>query len=195
MEKMVSSAGQAAALFSDKDLFLSAAAGSVGLRPVLTEDREFLFQVYAASRSEELKLVDWDDIKKDQFLRMQFAAQDKYYREYYASAAFWIVLAEGRPCGRLYMDRWDAELRIMDIALLPDFRNRGIGTALLKQIMESGRMLCLPVTIHVEQFNPALRLYQRLGFLPVRENGVYLLMRWSSGQPGSEADLKGSHHA
>ena len=195
MEKIVSSAGPAAALFSDKDIFLSAAAGSVGLRPVIEEDREFLFYVYAATRSEEMKLVDWDDSKKDEFLRMQFEAQDRYYRDNYTSASYWVVLFDNSSCGRLYIDRWDTEIRIMDIALLPDFRNRGIGSSLLRRIMEEGLRLGLPVTIHVEQFNPALRLYQRLGFSPVGENGIYLLMRWSAGQSADAVNPEVMNHA
>ncbi len=188
-------AGSTTALFSDKDFFLSAAGGVVGLRPVSAEDREFLFQVYASTRTEEMALVDWDDIKKDEFLRMQFAAQDTYYRDNYTSASFWVLLFDSRPCGRLYIDRWGSEIRIVDIALLPDFRNKGIGSAMLKHIMEEGGRLGLPVTIHVEQFNPALSLYQRLGFLPAGENGVYLLMRQSSGQENCVADLNGMHRA
>ena len=81
------------------------------------------------------------------------------------------------------------------MALLPEFRNRGVGTALLRHTIEEGGKLGLPVTIHVEQFNPALRLYQRLGFLPAGENGIYLLMKRSPGQPVCEADLRGTHLA
>jgi ribosomal protein S18 acetylase RimI-like enzyme len=194
VEEVMSCSVPSTALLSDKDFSLPTAGGVVRLRPVLPEDREFLLQVYAATRSEEMKLVDWDDAKKNEFLQMQFSAQDKYYREHYASASFWVVLFEDRPCGRLYIDRWDTELRIIDIALLPDYRNRGIGTALLQQTIEEGSKLALPVTIHVEQFNPALRLYQRLGFLPVRENGIYLLMKQSPGQPGCKVDLKGTQN-
>lgn len=189
MEKLISS-GQEAALLAEEDFCLPAAGGVVGLRPVTSEDREFLLQVYAASRDEEMKLVDWDDHKKGEFLGMQFTAQDRYYREYYPSASFWIILFEGRACGRLYIVRWETEIRIIDIALLPEFRNRGIGTTLLRRISEEGKKFALPVTIHVEQYNPALKLYQRLRFSPVRENGVYLLMKRSPEQPDCSADLK-----
>lgn len=195
MEKVDTTEGQAAVVFPGSAFSLAVAGSVVGLRPVSEEDREFLFQVYAATRSEELKLVSWDEAKKDEFLRMQFAAQDTYYRDHYRSAFFWVVLFDGRPCGRLYIDRWNTEIRIMDVALLPDYRNRGVGTALLSHIIEEGRRLGLPVTIHVEHYNPALRHYQRLGFIPVRENGVYLLMRWSAGQPSCEVVQEASSHA
>jgi len=171
------------ALFSDKAFSLSTAAGVVGLRPVVPEDREFLLQVYSGSRSEEMNLVDWDDRQKNEFLRMQFEAQDKYYREYYPSASFGVLLLENSPCGRLYIDRWASEIRIVDIAILPEFRNRGIGTALLSHIIDEAEKLHLPVSIHVEQFNPALSLYQRLGFLPIGENGIYHLMNRAPSQP------------
>ncbi len=195
MEKVDIIAGTAGFVFSDKAISLPAAGGRIGLRPVIADDREFLFYVYASTRSEEMKLVDWDEGKKDEFLRMQFAAQDMYYRDNYTSASFLVVHFNDCPCGRLYIDRWDSEIRIMDIALLPDFRNRGIGSVLLKQIIEEGRRLALPVTIHVEQFNPALRLYQRLGFVPAGENGIYLLMRWSAGQPACKVGLEAISHA
>lgn len=195
MEKVATTEGQAVAVFSDRAFSLPASDGIVSLRSVIPEDREFLIQVYAGTRSEELKLVDWDEGNKDEFLRMQFEAQDRYYRDNYRSASFWVVLFEGQPCGRLYIDRWNTEIRIMDVALLPDFRNRGIGSALLGHILSEGSRLGLPVTIHVEQFNPALRLYERLGFMPAGENGIYLLMRWSVGQPSAKADLEAISHA
>ena len=117
---------------------------------------------------------------------MQFMAQDKYYRDNYPTAFFFIITSEGSDCGRLYVDYWPAEIRIMDIALLPGVRNRGIGSALLKRIMADGIKTSLPVSIHVEQFNSALRLYQRLGFKTIRENGIYLLLKWAFGNPDRE---------
>ncbi|HVX29235.1 MAG TPA: GNAT family N-acetyltransferase, partial [Nitrolancea sp.] len=86
---------------------------------------------------------------------------------------------DGVPAGRLYVARWANEIRIVDIALVPRFRNRGIGTQLIGEVLAEGRESGKPVTIHVETFNPALRLYQRLGFRAKEDKGVYLLLEWS----------------
>ena len=91
-------------------------------------DRELLIAVYASTRAEELAPVPWDDAQKDAFIRMQFAAQDRYWREQKPGAEFCVVLVDGEPAGRLYLDRRADEIRIVDIALLPAWRGRGIGT-------------------------------------------------------------------
>lgn len=110
---------------------------------------------------------------------MQFAAQHDYYHEHYADAAFQLILCDGQPAGRLYVARWPAEIRIIDIALLPPFRNRGIGASLLQQLLDEAAVAGQRVSIHVERYNSALRLYQRLGFREIEDQGVYLLMEWT----------------
>ena len=107
-----------------------------GLRPARAEDREFLLRVYASTREEELRLVDWSDEQKAAFVRQQFEAQDAYYREHYDPATFDVIEADGTPAGRLYVARWEDEIRIIDIALLPEHRRRGIGTALLRALLD-----------------------------------------------------------
>jgi GNAT superfamily N-acetyltransferase len=149
----------------------------ISLRPAGPADQELFNRVYAATRTDELAAVDWDDTAKETFLRMQFEAQHKYYTENYTGASFDVVVCDDGPCGRLYTVRWESEIRIMDIAVLPGFRNRGIGTRLLHDIIAEGEKLGLPVSIHVERFNPALRLYSRLGFECIEDKGVYLLLR------------------
>lgn len=153
----------------------------VTLRDMTPQDMGFLYQVYASTRQEEMAQVDWRDDEKGAFLRMQFDAQHRHYREHYADASYQIILVDGAPCGRLYVDRREDETRIVDIALLSAWRDRGIGTLLLGDLLDEARRTGLPVTIHVERYNPALSLYRRLGFRAVegRENGVYHLMRWS----------------
>lgn len=150
----------------------------VTLRPVAPGDEAFLRRVYGSTRAEELALTDWDDARKEAFVAMQFAAQGRYYAEHYAGANFQVILADGEPAGRLYVARLPDTLRIVDIALLPEHRNRGIGTALLRDLLATGARDGLPVSIHVERFNPALRLYHRLGFRAVADRGVYLLLEW-----------------
>ena len=151
---------------------------SVKFRPIALEDEEFLYRVYASTRDDELAQLDWDDGQKETFLRMQFAAQHKFYTEQFHQAAFQVILLDKEPIGRLYLDRRDDEIRLIDIALLPPHRNKGIGHAILKDILAEGELASLPVRIHVERFNPALRLYQRLGFRRTGDNGVYYLMEW-----------------
>lgn len=98
----------------------------VALRPATDDDREFLLAVYAASRKEELDQVEWPPGQREWFVRMQFDAQDQEYRRLNPHAAFDVIEVGGRPAGRLYVDRGaDDALRIVDIALLPEFRARG----------------------------------------------------------------------
>jgi ribosomal protein S18 acetylase RimI-like enzyme len=153
-------------------------APDLGFRPIAPADEEFLYRVYASTREEELAPVPWDDEQKEAFLRMQFAAQHSHYQEHYADARFEIVLAGEQPIGRLYVDRREDELRIIDIALLPEHRGRGIGGRLMRPLLEEAAAGGLPVRIHVERENPAMRLYERLGFRQTGDTGVYLLMEW-----------------
>jgi ribosomal protein S18 acetylase RimI-like enzyme len=142
------------------------------LRPVEPGDREFLYRVYASTRTEELAVVPWDEQLKDAFLRAQFDAQDAWWRENYGGASFDVIVVDGEPAGRLYVHRGDTEIRIVDIALLPEHRGKGIGTRLLRDVIAEGKR----VTIHVERMNPALRLYERLGFEVAEDKGVYLFL-------------------
>ncbi len=148
----------------------------VSLRPIRDEDREFLFRVYAGTREEELAPVPWTSEQKEAFLRSQFDAQHAYYQEHYAGADFQVVEVDGAPIGRLYLARWKREHRIVDIAILPPHRNRGLGSGLLRDIIAEADRVGKPVSIHVEMHNPVRRLYDRLGFVPVEERGMYLLM-------------------
>lgn len=151
----------------------------ITLRPVTPEDESFLYRVYAGTREDELAPLEWDDAQKDSFLRMQFNAQHRFYREQFPSADFDIIQTVDQPIGRLYVDRREDEIRIIDIALLPEHRDSGIGSALLKDLLTEASAAGKPVRIHVERFNPALRLYDRLGFIQVGDNDVYYLMEWS----------------
>jgi ribosomal protein S18 acetylase RimI-like enzyme len=157
------------------------AGADVTLRPVAPGDEESLYGIYAATRTEELALTDWSDAQKEQFLRMQFAAQHSYYQEHYTDTSWDLILVDGDVAGRLYVARWPEQIRIVDIALLPPYRGRGIGGALLRGLQAEGAQTGKPVSIHVEQFNPARRLYERLGFVRIAERGVYDLMQWSPG--------------
>lgn len=153
---------------------------AVTLRPIAPGDEPFLYQVYASTRAAELEVTQWTDEQKAAFLHMQFTAQHRYYHEHYTNTEFDIILVDGQPAGRLYVCRGADELRIMDIALLPAFQKRGIGTHLIGALQAESALARKPLRIHVERFNPALRLYERLGFVPVADRGVYLFLEWRS---------------
>ncbi|HEV2805057.1 MAG TPA: GNAT family N-acetyltransferase [Chthoniobacterales bacterium] len=150
----------------------------ISLRPVTPADDAFLARVYASSRAEELAVTGWSEQLKEDFCRQQFDAQSAYYAANYPAASFQIIERDGWPVGRLYVDRWEKEIRIVDITLLPEFRGSGMGTKLLRDLQDEARSAGKSLTIHVERFNRALGLYQRLGFEQVEDKGVYLLMRW-----------------
>jgi ribosomal protein S18 acetylase RimI-like enzyme len=135
-----------------------------------------------------LALVGWTEEEKADFLRMQFEAQHTYYQQMFPDASFQLILREDTPIGRLYIDRRSDEIRIVDIALLPEHRDRGIGSAIMRDILAEGKAQGLPVRIHVERNNPALRLYRRMGFKKIGETGVYLLME----RRPADASPKGS---
>ncbi len=151
------------------------------LRPVVPGDEEFLYRTYASTRTEELAPVPWTEAQKAAFLRMQFGAQSRDYAANYPHAAFLVILVDGAPAGRLYVDRRQDELLIVDIALLPEHRGGGVGGAILRDLLAEAAAARKPVRIHVEHMNPALHLYERLGFRPIGDQGVYLLMEWTAG--------------
>jgi GNAT superfamily N-acetyltransferase len=168
---------------TDRDRRRARAAG-LSLRPALASDRSFLSALYASTRAEELSQTGWPEARQRDFLEQQFAAQHDHYQRHYAGADFLIVEREGRPIGRLYLARWAREHRIVDIALLPEARGRGFGTALLEDLIDVATALGRPVSIHVERMNPALSLYRHLGFRLVEDKGVYLLLAFDAGRGG-----------
>ena len=152
----------------------------ITLRPIAPDDMELLLRIYRSTREEELAMVlDWTEETKAAFVRQQFEAQHAWYRDHYEGAQFDVILVDGAPAGRLYVHRRAGEIRLVDITLLPDFREDGLGTSILHDLLAEGREVGKPVTIHVEVYNPAMRLYERLGFVPVEERGPYRLMKWS----------------
>jgi ribosomal protein S18 acetylase RimI-like enzyme len=155
----------------------------VTFRPITPDDMELLLRIYRSTREEELSMVlDWTEEMKAGFVRQQFEAQHAWYQEHYQGAQFDVILVDGAPAGRLYVHRRAREIRLVDITLLPEFRTGGIGTSLLRDLLAEGEAAGKPVTIHVEVFNPAMRLYERLGFQPIEERGPYRLMEWRPPQ-------------
>lgn len=152
------------------------------LRPAEASDREFLFELYASTREAELAQVDWPAEIRLQFLRQQFEAQDAHYRTYFHDTSYDVVLVDAIPAGRLYVGRWRDEIRIVDIALLPAYCGRGVGTELISRLIAEADASGRKTSIHVERQNPALRLYERLGFRLAEDKGVYLFLERTPGE-------------
>ncbi len=150
----------------------------ITFRPITEADKPFLCELYASTRLDELAATGWSDEEKQNFLTMQFEAQHSHYMTHYPEANFDIILQAEQSIGRLYLDKWEDEHRLIDIALLPEYRNKGLGTKLMKEILAEAAAEAKAVRIHVEHFNPALRLYERLGFTKLEDKGVYYFMEW-----------------
>jgi ribosomal protein S18 acetylase RimI-like enzyme len=158
------------------------ANAGLGFRRLAETDLPFLARVYASTRAEELAVTDWSCDHKAAFLDAQFQAQHAHYQRYYPNADWLVTMRGGEDIGRLYLERWPTQHRIIDIAFLPEHRGKGLGEALLRDLMDEAAACGKAVSIHVEKFNPAMRLYRRLGFQTVEDKGVYDLMRWSAAK-------------
>ena len=153
-------------------------ASGVTLRPAVAADRAFLFDVYASTREPELALVDWSPAQRQAFLEQQFSAQDLTYRGRYPTGRFLVIEQSGHAIGRLYIGRLPNEIRVVDISLVPAHRGHGIGTGLIRRLMAEAEAEGAALTLYVEAFNPAHRLYSRLGFRRIDEHGAYELLMW-----------------
>jgi RimJ/RimL family protein N-acetyltransferase len=155
----------------------SPGVSNITLRPVGPDDYDFLVEVYGSTRAEELALVPWTTEQQQAFVRSQFAAQQDHYAKKYPAASHDVILSNSRPVGRLYVARLDQEIRIIDITLLPGERGAGIGTSLIKQLIDEASRSGKVTRIYVEEFNPSLRLFERLGFSPGEQQGIHLLLQ------------------
>ncbi|MFZ0607370.1 MAG: GNAT family N-acetyltransferase [Xanthobacteraceae bacterium] len=150
------------------------------LRPETDADIPFLLRLYASTREEELAAVPWSAEQKQAFLAQQFDAQRQHYLNYIGACTFDVIEHNGEPAGRLYLDARPSSLHIVDVALLPAWRGHGVGAAILEGLQAAVGVSGKTVSTFVEKFNPALRLYRRLGFGEVADHGIYLEMEWSS---------------
>ncbi|WP_051711211.1 GNAT family N-acetyltransferase [Andreprevotia chitinilytica] len=152
----------------------------ISLRATAETDLPLLKTIYASTREEELKITDWSDAQKADFVEMQFKAQHHAYSNY-PDATYFLILYDGEPVGRVYLQQRQSAILIIDLTVLTACRGRGIGGCILQAIFEQARELGKAVQIHVEKFNPALRLYHRLGFQMLEDKGVYLFLEWQNG--------------
>lgn len=136
-------------------------------------------------------VTGWPDQMKRSFLEQQFGCQTLDWNRNYPDARRELILVDGEPAGRLYVERFaaDRDLRVIDIALLPAFRNRGVATRIFSDLFLEAEKLGWRVSIHVEQNNPAKNLYTRLGFVPVTQHGIYILMQRAAPAATSPASL------
>jgi GNAT superfamily N-acetyltransferase len=167
--------------------------GDVRLRPAEPQDEPFLLRVYAAARAQELAPVPWDDAQKQAFLEMQFSAQQQHYRTHYPAAEHLVICSGDKPVGRLYLNRGPVEFRILDIAILPENRNAGVGTLVISQILSEALRAGLPVTVYVESFNPSLHFFEQLGFRRKKQDDFNWLMQWHPEDTTANAALDSLH--
>jgi ribosomal protein S18 acetylase RimI-like enzyme len=159
-----------------------AAQAGLTFRRVSAADEPFLFRLYASTRTEELAPVPWSAEQKAAFLATQARAQHADYQRNYADADWLVIERGGADIGRLYLDRGnssDSRHHIIDIAFLPEWRGKGLGGALLRDLLDEVARSGKAMSIHVEKFNPAMRLYRRLGFETSEDLDVYDFMQWT----------------
>lgn len=132
-----------------------------------------------------MALVPWDEEQKKSFLSMQFAAQDSHYRAQFPDASFSIIYRDDSPVGRLYVLREEQEIRILDITILPEYRNCGVGSSLVQELLAEAAAAGKRLRIYVETYSPSLQLFERLGFKSIAEEGMNFLLEWS---PESKSD-------
>ena len=153
----------------------------IQLRPVEEKDNLFIEAVYRSTREAELNLTNWSEEQKNAFSNMQSMAQLAEYKTKFPSAAWQVILYKKQDAGRFYTWESDQEIRLIDITLLPQFRGKGIGTFLLQELIQKSNKVQKKISLHVEPDNPALQLYQRLGFIHLRNNGRHYYMERNPG--------------
>ncbi|HLE63670.1 MAG TPA: GNAT family N-acetyltransferase [Pyrinomonadaceae bacterium] len=161
------------------DIQLEPTAAAVTLRPVTSADEEFLVEVYASTRAEELAQVQWSADQQVQFVRWQYGLQQNEYMARFPDARYEVILVDGHPAGRIWVGIDDEQIRLLDIALLPEFQNRGVGTLLIHQLIEEASRAGKPLRHMVFVLNnDAHRFYERLGFVVIEDLGAYQHMEY-----------------
>jgi len=165
-----------------EDIQASLPAGNaLTLRRVGPDDEEFLVALYGSTREEELAQVEWAEGQKDQFLRWQYGLQRREYQTRFPDADYYIVLMDNQPAGRIWTGRDQEQIRLLDIALLPEFQNRGAGTLLIRHLMDEASLARKPLRHMVFVLNSdAHRFYERLGFVIIEDLGAYKHMEWQT---------------
>lgn len=155
-------------------------------RPATEGDRELLFELFRSALAPEDTFQALPESKRGPLLRAKFDTREQRYRKNYPLADFDVLTVDGKPAGKLYIDRGDDEFVLIDISLLPEFRNRGIGTAVIGRLVEEAGRLVLPVRTRVRHHSPAWRLWRRLGFERVGDDGTH----YEIAVPAMRQDMK-----
>lgn len=151
----------------------------LSLRAAQSYDYELQFQLYAGIRAQEMALMtEWNAAQREAFLRFQHKAQQRRYRQRYPHARYDIVCRCEQGIGRLFVDARDDVLELIDITLLAPYRGQGIGTTLLRALLAEALQENKRVQLQVEADNPAIALYQRLGFTPAGLVSFYQILHW-----------------
>src|SRR5688572_3433102 len=154
----------------------------IQLRPVEEKDTAFIEAVYRTTREVELNFTNWSEHQKNAFISMQSAAQVAEYKIKFPGARFQVIIYNKKNAGRFYTCENETEIRLLDITLLPQFRGKGIGRDLLQQLIERSDKVQKKISLHVEASNPILKLYQRLGFIYIKNNGRHYYMERQPGK-------------
>lgn len=147
-------------------------------RPATPEDEDFLWRLYASTRADELAALGWPPQQQEMFLRLQYRARCGSYAAAFPDAEHSVLLAGGVPAGAMIVSRTAAEIRLVDIALLPEQRNRGYGARELANLIAQSTASGLPLRLSVRCENRAVHLYQRLGFVSLKQDAMYIEMEY-----------------
>jgi ribosomal protein S18 acetylase RimI-like enzyme len=168
----------------------------ITFRPIQPKDMDFLYQVYTSTRKDEMALTGWPEEQIHWFLQMQFNMQHTQWTSVFPEANFMIIVVDGVAAGRLYLDYLPREIHIIEITLLPEYRNQGLGTKIIQNLMDEARQRKSKISLCVEKTNPAYGLYQKMGFARVKDSSVYYFLEWTAQdaegnpmQPAIEGEL------
>jgi GNAT superfamily N-acetyltransferase len=155
--------------------------GTLTVRPVVKEDEPFLVALYGSTRTNELDQVQWAEGQREAFVQWQFDLQRREYGARYPNAEYDVILVDDCAAGRIWIGRDEEQIRLLDIALLPEYQNRGVGTALLRRLIDEAVELRKPLRHMVFVLNDdAQRFYERLGFVVIEDLGAYKHMEWNA---------------
>ena len=154
-------------------------ANSITFRPVTPDDEELLLRIYKSSRGDDLRGLGWDEDRISEFLGMQYEAQQHFHESEYKRANDEIILLAGEPAGRLIVERRESEIRCIDVALLPERRNSGIGAFLIRKLQDEAKRESKPLRLQVIRFSRAVNLFERSGFVRTSETGTHFQMEWT----------------
>ncbi len=161
--------------------------GTAALRSVAPHDDDFLVSLYASTRAEELDQVVWAEGQREQFIKWQFEMQRREYAQRFPDAEYDIILVDELGAGRVWIGEDEEQIRLLDIAILPEFQNRGVGTLLLERLIDEARPAGKPLRHMVFVLNnDAHRFYERLGFVIIEDLGAYKHMEWRPNQSSGD---------